>query len=471
MKKLIFVALFCLAALAGAEESYLGLYLQGSKLGYGSFSTGNEKVNGQTLKRSDSRTVMNAALLGTEMTIRIDSVSWFDATGKPVRMIYSTTSAGRTQKVEAKFKGQRVSVSIDNSGTKSQRSLTIPNGGSVVDDPIAGIMEGHAKPGARRVVYVLDPTTVSFVKNEVVLKGPATVSIRGKKSTATLVEVLDPRALTKVFVGSKGDVVKVEAPMGIEMYPESRQQALSGADAGYQPSLDLAISTSLKSDKPIDKPASLTGLTVRLTGRDLSKAPSDEHQTVTGSGVAWTIDVHPPMLAGAESATIADAAAQKPEWVKPSLNIPANSEQFRTLAKTIVGDRTTVKDAALAIKLYVFKNMKPNPGIGVVRDATEVLKTKEGVCRDYAILTATLTRAANIPARLASGLVNWDGSFYYHAWVEVWDGKRWIGIDSTTDQEQISAAHIKLAQGNVEDAYMFMLLEKVKVELLDARRG
>ena len=114
--------------------------------------------------------------------------------------------------------------------------------------------------------------------------------------------------------------------------------------------------------------------------------------------------------------------------------------------------------------------MKANAGIGVLRDAGEVLKTKEGVCRDYAILTATIMRAAGIPTRLCSGLVNWDGSFYYHAWVEVWDGKRWLGMDSTVPYLQISATHVKLGDGNVEEAFTFTFLDKVKIEVLEAKR-
>jgi hypothetical protein len=79
-------------------------------------------------------------------------------------------------------------------------------------------------------------------------------------------------------------------------------------------------------------------------------------------------------------------------------------------------------------------------------------------------------RSAGIPARLASGLVNWDGNFYYHAWVEIWDGSRWLGMDSTTPEPQISAAHVKLSDGNVEQAFTFTFLDKVKIEVMEARR-
>jgi transglutaminase-like putative cysteine protease len=153
------------------------------------------------------------------------------------------------------------------------------------------------------------------------------------------------------------------------------------------------------------------------------------------------------------------------------MHIPSSSTKFTQLAKSIVGDRTRVADAASAIQLWVNSQMKPNAGIGVLRDANDVLATKEGVCRDYAILTTTLLRAAGIPSRLASGLVNWDGTFYYHAWAEVWDGEKWLGIDSTTDQKQISAAHIKLGEGNVEEAFTFTFLEKAKITVLGSSKN
>ena len=75
-----------------------------------------------------------------------------------------------------------------------------------------------------------------------------------------------------------------------------------------------------------------------------------------------------------------------------------------------------------------------------------------------------------MPSRLASGLVSLDGEFYYHAWAEVWDGARWVGVDSTTANDQISAAHIKLADGNVNTAFAFMMLDRVKMEVLETSR-
>ena len=471
MRRIFFIFLLLLTSLSIAQDTYLGLYLQGTKLGHAHYRQSDDVLDGKPVKRNDSKTVINAGLLGAAMSMEIQSVSWTDGNGRPLRMKFVSTSAGRTQTLDAVFAGQSVLLDIVNNGVASKKTLSIPPGGEVVDDPLTPLLSGGQSAGTKKTIYLLDPTTASLIKNEVILRGPGEANVKGKKVSGIKVEIIDPRANTTVYVSSKGDLIKAEGPMGIEMIPESKEEALgTGADTNYRPSVDLALLTSIRTDKPIKEPNKLGRLRMRISGRDLSKIPHDTHQSRNGKGDVWLVTVHPQKLAAAAGSTIAQAAKSKPEWLKPSLHIPSQSTQFKALAKQIVAGETNVKKAALKIKSYVQKTMQPNAGIGVLRDATEIVKTKEGVCRDYAILTATLMRSAGIPTRVASGLVNWDGNFYYHAWVEVWDGQRWLGMDSTTAEPQISATHIKLADGNVEDAFTFTFLDKVKIEVLEAKR-
>jgi len=470
MKRALSLLVFCLAALGFAQDTYLGLYLQGSKLGYSSYSVADDTLNGKPVKRNNSKTIINTGLLGASMQMQIDSVSWSDAAGRPLKMRFVSTSSGRTQTLDARFEGSKIYLDIDNSGTKSKKTLDVPNGGTIVDDPMTPILNGMAV-GTTKSFYILDPTTAALVKNEIALRGPAEVTVKGKTVKATKVEVIDPRANTTIYVTPKGDLIKAEGPMGIEMIPETKEEALGEGDGkGNGNATDLAEITKIKPDKPIQDPANLGLLKIKLTGKDLTKIPSDQHQTAVGTGTSWILTIHPPKLTQSAGLTIAQARASQPKWVKPTMLVSSGNPEFIALAKRVVGKETNAKKAALKIKAYVQRTMRPNAGIGVLRDANEIIKTKEGVCRDYAILTATLMRAAGIPAKLASGLVNWDGSFYYHAWVEIWDGKRWLGMDSTTPDEQISAAHVKLGDGNVEEAFTFTFLDRVKVAVLEARR-
>ncbi len=467
MKSFVAIIVFVSASLASAESTYLGMYIQGTKIGYASYVDRADKLGGAPATRSDSHTVIDAGLLGTAVKLVTDSTTWTNASGRPLRMKFYIESGGRTQTVDAIFGEKTVAVDVNNNGAKSHSSLKIP-AGAIVDDPITLMLHDHAAQGQKRSFWVLDPMTITFLKNDVKMVGLSSTMVAGKKVSANLIEVIDPRTTMRVFVNPKGDLVRVEGPMGIEMLPETRTAALA-KPGKYSPTVDLAINTSIKTDKPIDDPSHLTELKLRITGKDLSQIPSDPSQSVTKDGEAWIVDVHPTRLDSVDGQSITDAQANSAQWLQPSLDIPSNLPKFRELAHKIVGPKKDVHGASLAIKQYVYSLMQPNAGIGVLRDASEILSTKEGVCRDYAILTTTLLRAAGIPSRVVAGLVNWDGTFYYHAWSEAWDGHRWIGIDSTTEDQQLSAGHIKLADGNVEDAFTFTFLEKAKIEVLDAR--
>ena len=456
-------ALFALALFVPpAEESYIGLYLKGQKIGYVASKVGPGRLDGVAISRSDSKTVMDMGLLGASMKMVIDSSTW-SAKGRPLRMLFRQESAGRVQTVDARFVGGKVRIAVDNSGEKSQKVLPLPSG-PVVDDPLTLMQTSRVKT---MTFWVLDPTTVSFRENSIRVVGPSTVDVKGRKVSAILTEVEDPMATTRFFLDAKGGFVKAEAPMGIEMLPEPKALAMKKT-AGYTPAVDIAAATALRTTPPLENPGTLSGLRLKITGRDLSRLPSDEHQTVTKGDGFWTVDVHPAKRA--PGASIFAARQMKPEWAKPGLNIPSNRPQFVKLARQVVGGRKTVIEAADAVQAWVYAQMTPNAGIGNVRDAAEVLRTKEGVCRDYAVLTAAVLRAAGVPTRLASGLVTWDGTFYYHAWCEVWDGARWIGVDSTTPDAQLAANHVKLADGDVERAFTFTFLDRAKVEVLGTQR-
>lgn len=471
MRKLIPLALIGLAAsFAHAEEAWLGLYMQGTKIGYAYTALTDTTLNNVAAKKSESSTVMNTGLLGQAMSIKIDSTSWMDLRGQPILMKFDVQSAGREQKMDALFTSKDIHITVDNSGVKSSKVITLPTDARVVDDAVGALLARGGKSGDQGYFYVLDPMTISLVKNRVTLQGKSQVNVQGKTVTANKIEIYEPRATMYAYLSDKGDLVKVDGPMGIEMLPESKAEALAEAGPHDETKTDLAFNTSLKPDKPIGDIYSLKELRLRITGHDLSSLPSDSHQTVKGQKDTWIVDLHPDRFSP-KPEPITLAAAQKPQWVKPSFNIPSDTATFRSLAKRLVSGTTSVQGAAKRIQAFVHKSMTPNAGIGVLRDASEILKTKEGVCRDYAVLTATLLRAAHVPTRLVSGLVYEEGSFYYHAWVEVWDGVHWIGVDSTLPSGAVTAAHIKLAEGGVEEAFTFTFLDKVKVEVLDGRKA
>ncbi|HEY3781364.1 MAG TPA: transglutaminase-like domain-containing protein [Fimbriimonadaceae bacterium] len=453
-----------------ADQSWLGLYMQGNKIGYAYSSTINTTLNKVPAKKSKSSTVINTAELGQALSVKIDSTSWLRSNGKPILMTFDVESGGRNEKLNAVFSTNSIKIRVDVGGVKSTKVIPIPRDASVVDDAVETVLKNGYKAGKVAYYYVLDPTGINLVKNKVTLDGMATTTVNGKTVTGNRIEIDDHQTKSFVYLKPDGDLIKVEGPMGIEMLPLPKEEALKEVLNTGLATTDLAYSTSIKPDKPIEDIAAVKDLQLKITGHDLSSLPSDSHQTVAKSGNSWIVDVHPVSF-GPQPDSISKAALQQPEWVKPSFDLPADSPSFKKLATSLTAGASNVQEAAKKIHDYVYQSMTPNAGIGVLRDASEILKTKEGVCRDYAVLTATLLRAARVPSKLVSGLVYEEGSFFYHAWAEVWDGKNWVGVDSTLPDGHLTAGHIQLAQGNVDQAFAFTFLDHVTVEVLNERRA
>lgn len=441
-------------------SSKLIVFLQGRRVGLMVAKDYKTLLGKTPVKRSDSEMTMGAAMLGSALNISIKSSTWTDLTGRPLRMSSATSSGGRVQSLLATIGKSSAVIQISNSGSKSTKKIAIPTDAPLIDDPITKlVLEGT--PSKQQTFYVLDPVGCTFVKNKVVFRGASETTIGQTRFQAKLVEVIDPRASYQMFLNTKNELLKVIGPMGMEMIPEKLAPM---GEAGSIP--DLASLSAIPAEGNLPPARRLSKLHLSVSGQDLNSLPSDTFQTVKKVEGGWDVTIHPldnPDL----GQTIDQVSNSQKAWTKPGLNIPSDSVEFVKLAKQVLKGETKAVPAAVAIKNYVHAIMHPNAGIGVVRDASEVLKTKEGVCRDYAILTVALLRAAKIPARLATGLVVFEGKFYYHAWAEAWNGESWFGLDSTLPEDRIHAGHVKLSQGSVEDAYTFVFLDRVKVKVID----
>lgn len=105
--------------------------------------------------------------------------------------------------------------------------------------------------------------------------------------------------------------------------------------------------------------------------------------------------------------------------------------------------------------------------------ALQAATTRSGDCTEFAVLLAALARASHIPARVVGGLVyssHFTGKgnvFSPHAWVQVWNGSRWVSFDA--GMGEFDSTHIVLAigDGSVDD-YAGLLARVRALRLVDA---
>lgn len=93
--------------------------------------------------------------------------------------------------------------------------------------------------------------------------------------------------------------------------------------------------------------------------------------------------------------------------------------------------KTTLEQAQV-IMHEVYAAFTYTPGATTINTTAEqALTLGKGVCQDYAHVMLAVCRELGLPARYIAGLLHGEGAT--HAWVEVYQNQRWIGLDPTHD--------------------------------------
>ena len=101
-----------------------------------------------------------------------------------------------------------------------------------------------------------------------------------------------------------------------------------------------------------------------------------------------------------------------------------------------------------------------------IPSALQVLDSRQGDCNEHTVLYVAMARALGLPARTAVGLVYLNGSFFYHAWPEVWLGE-WVAVDPTFGQYPADAAHIRFVVGGLaQQVEIVRLIGRLNIEVL-----
>ena len=442
-----------------AHTEYFGIYHVDPSLGVfaGSAQAGHvvvvetpDAVEGKPATRRASHTEVTQVMGGVRLKGTVDDQVWIDVDDHPLREILVHRYPKNTVRAEATFGAATVEVDLDDGGKRSHRSVPLPKE-EVLDDPVR-VIRDRLKPGGSLTFATFSAETATFETATMACVGPSSFQDGPwRKVPATLSNYVSGGEKARFYTDAQGVLVRTELP-GSQTYVYARPKeiALSGPSKELP---DLLLLNSLHTSTPLADAVNLRRLRLRFEGMDLSKIPSDELQTVTKDGDGWVVDLHPKVSYSPALPKIGENVAGLEAWLKPGENLPCDDPAIRAAARKAVGERTTAVEAAVAIRKFVSGRMKATMEFGDVRDAADILRHPHGKCTEYAVLTTALLRAAGIPARIVSGLVTGDGTFFYHAWTESWTGKDWAGIDAALEMDALPACYIKLAQGDAKDGF------------------
>jgi len=197
---------------------------------------------------------------------------------------------------------------------------------------------------------------------------------------------------------------------------------------------DMFAKTLIRSNVRLPRPRALDKLVVRLAFADpvdrlLPLDSADERVTERdASGTVIEIDRAEVPASGAVDAPVG------PEYLAASAIIDPTEPAVRAIAAEVTAGASDPWDQAQRLTRWVTEHMTFDAGIAFA-PAAELARDRHGTCAGYAVLLASLLRAAHIPSRLDLGLVYIGGVFGGHAWVEAHIRGRWIPLDAAIPGE------------------------------------
>jgi transglutaminase-like putative cysteine protease len=210
------------------------------------------------------------------------------------------------------------------------------------------------------------------------------------------------------------------------------------------PATDLIRGTAIASNVTL-APDTLAALTVRLSGQSLEGLDlAGGRQRLAGD----TLVVRREGPAALRPAyRLPDAGAQFRPYLEPEPLVQSDDPRLQAQARQAIENTRRPDLAARRLTRWVHENLRKEVTLGVP-SALDVYARRAGDCNEHTVLFVALARAVGLPARTAAGLVYLDGTFYYHAWPEVWLGD-WVAVDPTFGQFPADAAHLRLTVGGL----------------------
>lgn len=445
---------------AGISESWMGIYLQGSKIGY---SVTQIKFLPPNKIKLENRLKMRLTMMGEEQTM-VSNLSCITDTNFYLKSFdFSLTSRERSFSAIGNFKNGKLNLEIKSGGNikKETRKIT---GQVYPASQIGTIALRNAKFEMRNLKFrykVFDPTILQVLDAEVRIVGKEKVRIKNRDEAALKVEITMLGMSSSAWLDSLGNPLKEEAPPGVVMIRESPSEALA-IEKGIE-TLDILSLFSVKTETLIPEPRNTKFLKVQISGIKLDDdlTLSDENQRVIKENpLILEINTKPNLIS---EFRIPHSAFK--EWLKPSVCIQSDNPAIKSKATKIIGNKKG-REAAEKLLLWVYNNIKKR-ATASLPSAIDVLKYLEGDCNEHSILYAAFCRAVGIPAKVVVGLVYLDNSFYYHSWNKIYLGE-WVSVDPTFNQFPADATHIKLQEGELEEqAKVLKVVGNIKIKILE----
>jgi hypothetical protein len=477
------VVAFAVAAPARAEappkvvkETWDAAYLEGAKCGAFHSVTAALERDGRKLFRTTLTMDLRIRRYNSVVPMRIETADDETPDGKVVglsmtqfvgKMSLTQTGVVEGNELVVGVKGQpdarRVKWDATSLGMRKQDSI---------------FRDRKVKPGDRFAYHSFELSLLTPVNVRVAVKDPEEVDLLAPKKAGE--KTVAQRVKKKLLrVEAQPDKVEIsgnemQLPRLVSWLDDSREVVRSemefpglGAitlyrttkaiaeEEGAAPELmpDLGLNTLIPLNRAVARPHDAAGIVYRVTVKgDDNPATAftrDARQQASDArGNSFTLTVRRQTIPAEETGT----EGVKPEYTQSSYFIDSDDEKVRQFAAAAVERETDAWRKAQRIERWVRDRMTGTSDVGF-EPASHIARDLKGDCRQHAMLTAAMCRAAGVPARTAVGLVYVNDPdrgpvFGFHMWTEVWARGKWLGVDATLGRGGIGPGHLKVTDAS-----------------------
>lgn len=345
------------------------------------------------------------------------------------------------------------------------------------------LREHPLKPGETFSTKIFTPEFSKFTKVSFTADQLRPVKLLdGKEYSLLLVKVsfaAIPENNFREYANASGSVQLVETEIAgavARLYEVSREvamQTIVGAE------LDLAISTLVAVDPPIQDPYRKKKIVYRISSKDDSPERSfvsggtQQIKRLSDNVIELTVTAKP--LPPVNSRVLSADA----KYLTATRFLQSRDPAVIEHADRAAAGETDPSRIASRMEKYVHDKLTKKNFSTAMASAAEVAQRLEGDCTEHAVLLAAMLRAKKVPSRIAAGLVYVESlnSFGGHMWTEAFLAGEWVPVDATLGRGGIGAVHLKMAESAMDEDSplpvttflpLYNALGKLKIEVLKA---
>ena len=424
------------------------------------------------------RTIISVKRFGTQTKQSMDIASTESRNGTIDRIVTTMISGAGKVQSEISNNGDKLEVTSDTAGVKSQSTLPSDCLGILGYEP--DLQTRPMRPGESRRYRLFVPFMNSIADTKLEAKAFEETSLLDGKDQllrieSTMTMVGGNRIGVTLWSNEQGEVLKTDMSGLQTTFRTTQDKAMPSDSAGQ---IDLGTKMMVRVAAPIDMPHSTQSVRYRVT---LKNGNPQELLTQTKLQTLRFVDDKTVELKVTQGRPIGDSrtenrsAEPNAEFLAANALIQSDDPSIKVMA-TEVSSESSDWETACKLEQFVNELITQKNFSTAFASAKEVAQSKQGDCTEHAVLLAALCRAKQIPARCSIGLVYVESeqAFAFHMWSEAWIDGHWLPLDATLGLGGTGAAHIKVSDTSLADGTgmesmlpVLQLIGDVEIEVLD----